>query len=136
MSVALILLIIHSFVRWLVVLVGVIAIAKFLIGWLNKSTFQKIDNRLVAAFGGLMDLQATLGLILLLWNGLVDGAGFPRYRLEHMGMMIIAVALSHMSARFKKAEDTIRFRNTFFLYLGVFVLIFVGLVTLPNGLTR
>lgn len=136
MSVALILLIIHSFVRWLVVLVGVIAIVKFLIGWLNKSAFQKIDNRLVAAFGGLMDLQATLGLILLLWNGLVDGAGFPRYRLEHMGMMIIAVVLSHMSARFKKAEDTIRFRNTSFLYLGVFVLIFVGLVTLPNGLTR
>ncbi len=133
---SLILLIIHSFTRWLVVLVGVIAIIKFLISWLKKSPFEKIDTRLVAAFSGFMDLQVTLGLILLLWNGLIDGAGFPRYRLEHTGVMIIAAALTHMSARFKKAEDTIRFRNTFLLYLGVFVLIFAGIASLPNGLTR
>jgi hypothetical protein len=129
-------LMIHSITRWLVVLVGVIAIVKFLIGWLGKNSFQKMDNGLAAGFGGLMDLQATLGLILLLWNGLVDGAGFPRYRLEHMGVMIVAVVLTHLSARWKKSEDGVRFRNTALLFLGVLVLIFAGIATLPNGLTR
>jgi hypothetical protein len=107
-----------------------------LIGWLGKHSFQKMDNGLAAGFGGLMDLQATLGLILMLWNGLVDGAGFPLYRLEHMGVMIVAVGLTHMSARWKKSEDNIRFRNTALLFIGVLALIFAGIATLPNGLTR
>jgi hypothetical protein len=133
---ALILLILHSFVRWLVLLVGVIALVKFVIGWLRGSTFEAIDQRLRSMFVGFLDLQAGLGLILLLWNGLVDGAGFPRYRLEHMGVMILAVALGHMSARWKNAADTVRFRNNFLVILGVFVLVFIGIAMLPNGLSR
>ena len=133
---SLILLNIHSIVRGLILLVSLVALIKFAIGWLRGGTFTNFDQRLRLAFVSLMDLQALLGLILLLWNGLVDGAGFPRYRLEHMGLMILAVALSHMSARWKDAADTIRFRNTFLVILGALVLIFVGISVLPNGLSR
>lgn len=131
-----ILLMIHSLVRWLIILVALVALVKYAIGWLGKGSFQKFDRILGSSFSGLMDLQATLGLIFLLWNGLVDGAGFPRYRLEHMGVMIVAVALGHMQARWKNSTDTIRFRNTFFLILGILILIFVGIASLPNGLSR
>lgn len=127
---------IHSDTRWLVLLVGVVALVKFLIGWLKKSPFEKVDRILISAFSGLLDLQATLGLIVLLWNGLVDGAGFPRYRLEHLGAMLVAVALGHMQARWKNADDTTRFRNTFFLILGVFLLIYLGVAVIPGGWTR
>jgi hypothetical protein len=131
-----VLLIIHSIVRWLIVLTGIVAFVKFLIGWLGKSSYQKFDRILTSAFSGLMDLQMTLGLILLLWNGLVDGAGFPRYRLEHMGMMILATALTHFQARFKNSADTIRFRNSALIILGVFVLIYFGVAALPGGWAR
>jgi len=133
---ALILLIAHSIVRWLIILTSLVALVKFAIGWLRGGTFTAFDTRLVSIFAGLMSLQAALGLVLLLWNGLVDGAGFPLYRLEHMGVMIVAVGLSHMSRRFKSATDTVRFRNTFLLILGVLVLIFFGISLLPNGLSR
>ena len=67
---------IHSDTRWLIVLVGVVALAKFLIGWLGKGKFQKFDRILTSAFSGLVDLQVLLGLIFLIWSG-IAGAGFP-----------------------------------------------------------
>jgi hypothetical protein len=127
---------IHSHTRWLILLIGIAALVKFLIGWLNKGSFQKVDRILISAFSGLLDLQATLGLIILLWNGLVDGAGFPRYRLEHLGAMILAVVLGHLQARWKNSPDAIRFRNTAFIIVGVFVLIYLGVLVLPGGWTR
>lgn len=131
-----ILLQIHSDIRWLTVIVAASALVKFLIGWLASGSFKKFDRILAAAFSGLMDLQATLGLVFLLWNGLVDGAGFPRYRLEHMGIMIAAVFLGHLQARWKNADDRTRFRNTFLLILGALVLVFVGVAVLPGGWNR
>ena len=70
-----ILMIMHSHTRWLVLIAAVLVIIKFAWSWLRGDSFQKIDRILAAAFGGLLDLQATLGLIVLLWNGLIDGAG-------------------------------------------------------------
>ena len=74
-----ILLIIHSIVRWVILLVALAAIVKFLIGWLRRSAFTGMDRGLMSGFSGLMDVQATLGLILLLWGGFT-GMGFPLYR--------------------------------------------------------
>lgn len=131
-----VLLEIHSIIRWLIMFVGIAALGKFFVGWMSKSPFQKLDRIISSAFVGLLDLQVLLGLILLLWNGLVDGAGFPRYRMEHFGAMILAVALGHLRVRWKNAEDVIRFRNTFFIIIGVFVLIYFGVAVLPGGWTR
>ena len=41
-----VLLTIHSVVRWLIVIVAVIAAVKFAIGWLRGGTFSSIDQRL------------------------------------------------------------------------------------------
>ena len=132
----LILLMIHSIVRWLIVAVGLAALVKFAIGWLKGGSFKGMDRGLASGFSGLMDLQATLGLVFLLWNGLATDIGFPRQRLEHMGVMLIAVVLGHLPARWKNAGDKTRFRNTFLCVLGALVLIFVGVATLPGGWTR
>lgn len=130
-----ILLMAHSGLRWLILLVAVVAIVKFLIGWLRRSQFQGMDRGLMAGFSGLMDLQATLGIILLLWGGLA-GAGFPRYRIEHGVIMVIAAVVAHMSARWKNADDTVRFRNNLFLIVASLLLVLVGISTLPGGLSR
>jgi hypothetical protein len=130
------LLMIHSIVRWLIVLAGLAALIKFAIGWSRGGTFAAMDRGLAAGFSGLMDLQVTLGLILLLWNGLVDGAGFPRHRLEHTGVMIVAAILGHLHTRWKKADDTTRFKYEFLLILGALVLVFAGVAALPGGWSR
>lgn len=130
-----ILLMIHSWLRWLIVLVAVVAAVKFLVGWLRRSAFQGMDRGLMAGFSGLMDLQAALGVILLLWSGFA-GVGFPAYRLVHGLIMILAVATAHMSARWRNSDDVTRFRNNLFLILGALVLVLIGISILPRGLHR
>lgn len=130
-----ILLMAHSGLRWLILLVAVIAIIKFLIGWFGGGQFKGMDRGLMSGFSGLMDLQVTLGIILLLWNGFT-GAGFPRYRLEHGLIMIAAAVVAHLSARWKTADDAIRFRTNFFLIAGSLLLVVMGLLVLPGGLSR
>lgn len=126
-----ILLEIHSIVRWLIVLVGLIALIKFAIGWLGKMPFKKMDRGLMSGFVGLLDLQMLLGLILFIW-GLADG-GLVRFRAEHAAAMILAVVLAHASARWRKSSDQVRFRNYALIILAVFVLIFAGIMPLPQG---
>ncbi len=130
-----ILLMIHSLVRWLIVLVAVAAIVKFTFGWLRGGKFEGMDRGLSSAFSGLVDLQVTLGIIYFLWDGFVQ-TGFPMYRIEHAIIMIIAAAVAHMSAMWKKAEDRLRFRNTLFAILASLVIIFIGVAILPGGWTN
>lgn len=128
------LLVIHSHTRWLILLVALVAIVKFTLGWLRGGAFKGMDRGLASGFSGLIDLQATLGLIFLIWTGL-SGVGFPMLRIEHATTMIIAAVLAHLPARWKNASDTVRFRNTLFCIVGSLVLVFMGVVRLRGGWT-
>jgi hypothetical protein len=120
-----IILVIHSINRWLVVLIGVIAAIKFLVGWLRNSTYQPIDSRLMSAYAGSLDLQLLLGIILLI------GGGFEQ--IEHAVTMIIAVVLAHLSRIWRDKPDSIKFRNNFMAITLGLLLIFAGVSLLPNG---
>jgi hypothetical protein len=130
-----VLLSIHSIVRWVVVVVGLIALVKFAIGWLRNGRFTGMDRGLTSGFSGLVDLQTLLGIVFLLWSGLA-GAGFPMYRIEHATTMIIAAVVAHLPMRWQNAPDKIRFRNSFLAVLVTAVLIFAGVAVLPGGWTR
>lgn len=123
-----ILLMLHSLNRWLIVLVALVAIVKFAMGWLQSQPFESRDRALASAFTGLMDLQLLLGIILIL------GMGFgPRYRIEHAGTMIAAVVVAHLPAMWRAAPDALRFRNTLFAIVGSLLLIGAGIAVLPQG---
>lgn len=130
-----ILLMAHSWLRWLILLVAIVAVIKFLIGWLRAGAYQGMDQGLMSGFSGLMDLQATLGIILLLWSGF-SGVGFPLYRIAHGLIMIFAAVLAHISARWKNADSATRFRNNLFLMAGSLILVLIGIAILPGGLSR
>ncbi len=129
------LLMIHSLLRWLIVIAAVVAIVKFALGWLQGGSYQKFDRILTAAFSGLMDLQVTLGLIFLIADG-IAGAGYPIYRIEHGFTMIVAAVVSHLPARWKTASDALRFRNTLFCIVGALMLVYLGVSQLPGGWSR
>lgn len=129
------LLLIHSYLRWLIVVVAIAAIVKFALGWLRGGAFKGMDRGLASGFSGLIDLQVTLGLIFLFWTGFT-GVGFPMIRIEHATTMIIAAVVAHLPARWKSAADKIRFRNTLFCILGALLLIYAGVMRLPGGWTK
>jgi hypothetical protein len=130
-----ILLVIHSILRWVILLVAVIAILVFLVSWLRRSQLQGVDRGLMSGFSGLMDLQATIGLVLLIWGGL-GGIGFPSYRIEHGLIMVLAAVVAHLSARWKNAEEPLRYRNYFLIILASLVLVMIGISVLPGVFTR
>ena len=126
---------IHSYFRWIVVLVGLVMIVKYAVGWLQKGKFSSLDNQLSKFFPIVMDIQVTLGIILLVWSGLA-GAGFPRQRLEHGFTLIIASVVAHMLKRWESSPAPRRFRNRLFVVLAAFILVFLGVFVLPGGLGR
>ena len=124
----------HSHTRWLILLVAVAAIDKLAIGWLRGGAFKGMDRGLAAGFSGLMDLQATLGLIFLIWTS-IAGVPFAPNRIEHLTTMLIAAAVAHLPAMWKKSADNIRFRNTLFCIIGSLALVFMGVWRLRGGWT-
>lgn len=117
----------HSLVRWLILLVGVIAAIKFAMGWMQKASVAKMDRGLLSGFSGLIDLQALLGIIVLLGMG-VDAT----YRIEHAVTMVIAAVIAHLPMRWKKDDSANALRNNLFVVIGVFVLIVLGIGVLPG----
>jgi len=129
-----ILLEIHSILRWIIVILGLLAIIKFLIGMARKSPFGKMDRGLSSGFSGLMDTQALLGLMFFFWNGFAT-SNFENYRWEHMFTMLIAATVAHAPSMFKKKAS-----NKYLTSLGAIVvallLVYVGVMRLPGGWSR
>jgi len=132
MNIVTILLYAHSIIRWLIVFAALLALAIFGYGWLGKKTFPKLARILPAAYSGLLDTQVLLGAIFMIWTG-VQGAGFPRYRLEHMSIMIFAALLAHIPARLRKSKKANFYRNTFLAVLVSLIFIYLGVTLLPSG---
>jgi len=127
------LLMLHSIVRWIIVVVGLVATVKFLIGLVRRSAFDKMDRGLSSGFSGLMDLQFTLGLLYFLIIGF-GGAGFPAFRIEHAVTMFIATGVAHAPAMFKKADN--KYAVALGAIIGTLVLIYIGVSFLPGGWSR
>ena len=127
------LLSIHSILRWLIVILGVVAIIKFLVGWLRKTAFGKMDSGLSSGFSGLMDLQVTLGFLYFFITGF-GGAGFPMYRIEHLTTMLIAAVVGHAPSMFKKAAN--KHAVAFYAVIGALIVVVIGVYRLPGGGSR
>jgi hypothetical protein len=125
-----ILYITHWSIPWFSVAVGMYALVRLVRGYINESAFTDTNLRLIRIYSGLMDLQATTGLIYFLWRG-VQIDGFPAYRLLHGLTMFVATLIPHFSARWNSADDPTRYLNNFYMLLSSFLLILLGLSLIP-----
>lgn len=122
------LLSLHSLVRWIVVLVALVAAVKFTWGWARKANAEKIDRALMSAFSGLVDLQILLGLVLLLMTG-----DFSLPRIEHTFTMIVAAVVAHLPMRWRNRADTNVLRNNVIIVIAVILLVVAGIASLPGN---
>ena len=135
MSLQSILLFIHSWVRWLVLLAGVIAIVLHLIGLIQrKADYEKPASISMSAFSGLIDLNVALGIVQLIafWKAWSAAAGgFPMPQIEHLTTMLVAAVVAHLPARLWKDKPAgTRYRNTLIAVVLVIVLIVAGIMPL------
>ncbi|HYI00210.1 hypothetical protein [Hyalangium sp.] len=80
----------HSGLRYLVLLVGVVALAYFVSGLATKRPVDKGVRILGSAFAGLLDLQFLLGILMV-----AMGRYYPQL-IGHIVMMLLAVVLTHV----------------------------------------
>ena len=123
---------IHSHLRWVVALAGVVVLVRMAAGWALHSAYTALDRVLATSFGHIVAVQVLSGYTYLVWSGVL-GAGFPRARLEHAFTMTVAALLAQLPFLWKGAADETRFRNNTVLHAIVLVLVFTGVVQLRGG---
>lgn len=129
----------HNIVRWLVILVGVVALVRCYRGLFAGAVWTPRERTSLSAYANLLGLQFLLGLLLYVWlspiprMALRDMAATMGNRdlrffvVEHPVAMILAMVLAHVAvARTRKAAtDAARFRIAAILVTLSLVLVFV-----------
>ncbi len=119
---------IHGDIRWLILLVGLVALVKFILGLVQKKEYQKIDRRLMLAYTIVLDINVLFGIINLFREG------FTREHMEHGFMMILALIVAHSTAAWRNSDDSAKiFRNNIIAILVSLAFIVAGVVLLRGG---
>jgi hypothetical protein len=124
----------HSGWRYLALLALVVAVVKYVMGWLGNGGWGKIDRQIGLITTILIDIQSLLGIIL--WAvgagmGLV-GANITR-TVEHPVWMIIAVTVMHIGqARVKKATDGNKAKTAAITFIVTGLLVALGVARITG----
>ncbi len=120
-----IIIVLHSVVRFVLLLVAVVGIVKVLLAVAQKNTADKLDATLASAFTGLYDLQALLGILIIFLGGL----GNPL----HPIVMFIGVFAAHgLQMMVKRAQGSQAQWLRLALYIVPLAIILVGLAAINH----
>ena len=134
-------LLLHSWLRWGVLLFGAASLLFSMLGWLGRRPFTRRDRALQLAFVSLLDLQLLLGLALyVVLSPLVphNGPDFKTamhvaplrfFAVEHLAVMLVAVVIAHVSSVLarKAPDDATRHRRWALGLISTFLLVMIGI---------
>jgi len=142
-------LLLHSLLRWLVLLTGLLAVARGIAGWRSRRPWTLPDERAGFWFITSLDLQFLLGLLLYVALSPLTRAAFQDFggamrdtvlrfwAVEHVAGMIVGIALAHIgrSRVHKTGNDGRRHKLAaiFFTLALVAILASIPWPTLPHG---
>jgi hypothetical protein len=121
----------HSGVRWLVVLLTLVAFIWLTYGMATRKPFDKRTQVIVSVWSGFVGLQWILGILVFLVLGGFDLG----YRWEHATIMTIALGVAHAYVPLKKRADNVRYQGIMASIMVVMILVFIGVSRLPQGWT-
>jgi len=123
----------HSWTRWLVLIVTVIAVAYLILALAQRKGWVKPGPALMSAFSSLIGLQWIIGLIFLVVFGSQTGFGVRHYW-EHLTVMTIALvtAHGHFMLRRRAMPDSRRQGIYLALIVVTTLLVVVGIFALPE----
>jgi hypothetical protein len=140
-----IVLALHSWTRWLVLVFGLIAFFRAFTGWQGRKPYVGADNGMGAAFVGSMHLQLLLGLILYFISpfgmkafetaggAVMKDATGRFFAVEHLAVMLIAVICAQVGRSLsKKAPEAVLKHKKAAIWFGVALLLV--LLMIPWGI--
>jgi len=114
-----IILAIHNIMRWVVVILIVIAAVRAYMGWFNKRDWTEADRKAGSFAAMAMDIQILLGLALYFFLSPLIRSAFQDFRaamklvdlrffaIEHVLFMFLAVVFTHLGSVLpRKAEES------------------------------
>jgi len=142
-------LLLHSLFRWVVLLVGVLALLRGLSGWNGSRPWTPSDARAGSIFAMTLDIQMLLGLILYFglspitraalqdFGAAMASSGLRFWAVEHVFGMVVAIAFAHIGKkRIARTHDERRRHRVAAVFYGLAlaaVLISTPWPGLPNG---
>ena len=137
-----ILLSFHNIMRWAIVVLGLIVLARSYIGWFGKHQYTETDRKAGVFYSVALDIQLLLGFFLYFISPLTKGA-FANilafignlgtraafFGMEHEIAMILAVVLAHVGSILsrKPRQGDGQFRQAAIWYTLSFLLILIGM---------
>ena len=142
-------LLIHSLLRWVVVLAGLVAIARAISGITGRRNWLPGDAAAARWFSITLDVQFLIGLLLYVWlspfirDAWADMAATMRnaplrfFAVEHLTGMLIGIALAHVGkSKIAKAADAAQKHKLaliFFSLAMVVILLSIPWPGMPGG---
>ena len=69
----------HNSLRWLILLVALVTLVKYFMGWFSQKGWMKSDNILGLLFTAIMDIQLVVGLVLYFGYSPITKAAFQDF---------------------------------------------------------
>jgi hypothetical protein len=134
----------HSWLRWAVLLLGLLAIARAVAGR-SSGRWTAADNRVGAAFAGALDLQMLVGLILYFalspitretmrdMGAAMANSSLRFWAVEHPFGMLAGLVLAHIGrARIRKTTDAARKHRIALIFFTLALLIILATIPWPG----
>jgi hypothetical protein len=134
----------HSWLRWVVVIVGVIAVVRALAGR-RDGRWTAADDSIGRWFVMALDVQLLIGLILYVAVSPITQAAFANFgnamrtpalrfwAVEHLVGMIIAIALAHVGrVKIRKAASDARRHSLAALFFGLALIVLLASIPWPG----
>ena len=136
----------HSWLRWLVLLAALAAVARAVSGVNTRRPWTPLDDRGGMWFTAALDLQMLIGLVLYAFlspvtqSAFVDMAAAMRaapvrfFAVEHPVGMIVSIALAHVGrVRIRKAADSESRHKRALIFFGLALLVLLLSMPWPIG---
>jgi hypothetical protein len=137
-------LLVHSYLRWVVLLLGVLAVARGIAGASGRRPWLAADEAASRWFIISLDTQFLIGLVIYVflspftmdaWSDMAGTMRNSALRLivvEHEVGMIIGIALAHIGrARARKAADAVRRHKLTAIFFGLALVVIVLSIPWP-----
>ncbi len=138
-------LIVHSWLRWVVIVAGLYAAARGLLGGSRHASWTPADDRAGFWFVMFLDLQLTIGLVLYLFlspfasaalhdiGGAMKDPVLRFWAVEHVFGMLIGVALAHVGRVRARRTDSLRRHRVAAIFYGLALIAILVSIPWPGS---
>lgn len=138
-------LVVHSYLRWLVILAGLIAVGRALAGTFGRKRWTPADDRAGFWFVTALDLQMLLGLLMYVFlspfthqafgdfGAAMKNSALRFWAVEHILGMVIGLVLVHLGRVRARKTDSLRRHKVAAIFFGLALAIILASIPWPGS---